>query len=131
MWALEAYGAANTLQEILTVKSDDIIGRTKTYEAIVKGKDMPDPGIPESFRVMVHELQALALNVKMLDNEGNEMDLKTMEQDELREETTMDLNRQNYVNDIETQPGISIMDENEEDVTEAAVVGFDDADFMD
>ena len=131
VWALEAYGAANTLQEILTVKSDDIIGRTKTYEAIVKGKDMPDPGIPESFRVMVHELQALALNVKMLDNEGNEMDLKTMEQDELREETTMDLNRQNYVNDIETQPGISIMDENEEDVTEAAVVGFDDADFMD
>lgn len=76
VWALEAYGAAHTLQEILTVKSDDIIGRTKTYEAIIKGKDIPEPGIPESFRVLKHELQALAIDVKMLDEEGNEVDLK-------------------------------------------------------
>ncbi len=63
VWALEAYGAAHTLQEILTVKSDDIRGRTKTYEAIIKGKDIPEPGIPESFRVLMHELQALAIDV--------------------------------------------------------------------
>ncbi len=75
VWALEAYGAAHTLQEILTVKSDDISGRTKTYEAIIKGKDIPEPGIPESFRVLKHELQALAIDVKMLDEEGNEVDI--------------------------------------------------------
>lgn len=77
VWALEAYGAAHTLQEILTVKSDDIVGRTKTYEAIIKGKDIPEPGIPESFRVLKHELQALAIDVKMLDEEGNEVDIST------------------------------------------------------
>ena len=75
VWALEAYGAAHTLQEILTVKSDDIQGRTKTYEAIIKGKDIPEPGIPESFRVLMHELQALAIDVNLLDEEGNEVDL--------------------------------------------------------
>ena len=75
VWALEAYGAAHTLQEILTVKSDDIVGRTKTYEAIIKGKDIPEPGIPESFRVLKHELQALAIDVKMLDEDGNEVDI--------------------------------------------------------
>ena len=85
VWALEAYGAAHTLQEILTVKSDDIMGRTKTYEAIVKGKDLPEPGIPESFRVLVHELQALAVDVKMVGEDGEEMDLKQMEQEELKD----------------------------------------------
>ena len=75
VWALEAYGAAHTLQEILTIKSDDIVGRTKTYEAIIKGKDIPEPGIPESFRVLTHELQALAIDVKMLDEDGNEVDI--------------------------------------------------------
>ena len=82
VWALEAYGAAHTLQEILTVKSDDIIGRTKTYEAIIKGKNIPDPGIPESFRVLKHELQALAIDVKLLDEEGNEVDLKKGDEDD-------------------------------------------------
>ena len=76
VWALEAYGAAYTLQEILTVKSDDVVGRVKTYEAIVKGQDIPKAGIPESFRVLVKELQSLALDVKVLDNDGNEIDLK-------------------------------------------------------
>jgi len=76
VWALEAYGAAYTLQEILTVKSDDVVGRVKTYEAIVKGQDIPKAGIPESFRVLVKELQSLALDVRVLDDEGNEIDLK-------------------------------------------------------
>ena len=75
VWALEAYGAAHTLQEILTVKSDDIQGRTKTYEAIIKGKDIPEPGIPESFRVLMHELQALAIDVRLLDENGEEVDI--------------------------------------------------------
>jgi DNA-directed RNA polymerase subunit beta len=66
VWALEAYGAAKALQEILTIKSDDISGRTKTYEAIIKGKDIPEPGVPESFRVLKHELQALAIDVRLL-----------------------------------------------------------------
>ena len=76
VWALEAYGAAYTLQEILTVKSDDVVGRVKTYEAIVKGKNVPTPGIPESFKVLIKELQALALDVKALDENGMEIDLK-------------------------------------------------------
>ena len=67
VWALEAYGAAYTLQEILTVKSDDVVGRVKTYEAIVKGENIPEPGIPESFKVLIKELQALCLDVKVLD----------------------------------------------------------------
>ena len=75
VWALEAYGAAYTLQEILTVKSDDVTGRVKAYEAIVKGQNIPRPGIPESFKVLVKELQALALDVCVLDKEGNEIEL--------------------------------------------------------
>ena len=125
VWALEAYGASHTLQEILTVKSDDIMGRTKTYEAIVKGNKLPDAGIPESFRVLVHELQALAIDVRMLDEEGNEMDLKKMEQDELKEETTLDLSRQNYVNDAEEQGSLTIREDLEDEIPEAAAVGFD------
>ena len=77
VWALEAYGAAYTLQEILTVKSDDVAGRVKTYEAIVKGQNIPTPGVPESFKVLVKELQSLGLDVKVLDKEGNEIELST------------------------------------------------------
>ncbi len=76
VWALEAYGAAYTLQEILTVKSDDTTGRVNTYEAIVKGQNVPTPGIPESFKVLVKEMQSLGLDVRVLDDEGNEIDLK-------------------------------------------------------
>jgi DNA-directed RNA polymerase subunit beta len=76
VWALEAYGAAYTLQEILTVKSDDIVGRVKTYEAIVKGENIPEPGIPESFKVLIKELQSLALDVRVLDDNGEEIELK-------------------------------------------------------
>ena len=132
VWALEAYGAAHTLQEILTVKSDDIMGRTKTYEAIVKGKNLPEPGIPESFRVMVHELQALALDVRMMDDDGNEMDLKQMEQEELKEETSLDMSHQSFVNDAETEGSLTIKEGLEDDeAPEAAVVGFDDEDSND
>lgn len=76
VWALEAYGAAYTLQEILTVKSDDVVGRVKTYEAIVKGQNIPRPGIPESFKVLIKELQSLGLDIKVLDKDEKEIDLK-------------------------------------------------------
>ena len=82
VWALEAYGAAYTLQEILTVKSDDVVGRVKTYEAIVKGQPVPKPGIPESFRVLIKELQSLGLDVKVQDSNGDEVDLKQNFDDE-------------------------------------------------
>ncbi len=82
VWALEAYGAAYTLQEILTVKSDDVTGRVKTYEAIVKGHNVPKPGVPESFKVLVKELQSLCLDVKVLDEQGEEIELKDEDEDE-------------------------------------------------
>jgi DNA-directed RNA polymerase subunit beta len=83
VWALEAYGAAYTLQEILTVKSDDITGRVKTYEAIVKGHNVPKPGVPESFKVLVKELQSLCLDIKVLDENMEVIELADDEDDEL------------------------------------------------
>ena len=83
VWALEAYGAAYTLQEILTVKSDDVTGRVKAYEAIVKGENIPTPGVPESFKVLVKELQSLCLDIKVLDKEGNEIELSSLTEEEL------------------------------------------------
>jgi DNA-directed RNA polymerase subunit beta len=85
VWALEAYGAAYTLQEILTVKSDDVVGRVKTYEAIVKGENVPEPGIPESFKVLIKELQSLALDVKVYSEEQEEIAIKESTEDELEE----------------------------------------------
>ena len=85
VWALEAYGAAYTLQEILTVKSDDVVGRVKTYESIVKGENVPEPGIPESFKVLIKELQSLALDVKVYSEEREEITLKESVEDELEE----------------------------------------------
>ena len=82
VWALEAYGAANTLQEILTVKSDDIVGRVKAYEAIVKGKNIPAPGVPESFKVLIKELESLCLDVKVLDSDHNEIIIKELEDED-------------------------------------------------
>ena len=82
VWALEAYGAAYTLQEILTVKSDDTTGRVRTYEAIVKGRNIPKPGVPESFRVMMKELQALCLDIRVLDKDGNTVDIRDDDEDE-------------------------------------------------
>ena len=83
VWALEAYGAAYTLQEILTVKSDDVVGRVKTYEAIVKGQNIPKPGVPESFKVLIKELQSLALDVKVLDSNNEEVDLQVNYDDDV------------------------------------------------
>ncbi len=89
VWALEAYGASYTLQEILTVKSDDVAGRVRTYEAIVKGHNVPEPGVPESFKVLVKELQALCLDIQVLDKDGSVIELK----DDEDEMTTFNLNR--------------------------------------
>ena len=83
VWALEAYGAANTLQEILTVKSDDVVGRVKTYEAIVKGENIPEPGVPESFKVLIKEMQSLALDVKVLGDVGEEIAIKESVDDDI------------------------------------------------
>ncbi|KJS68428.1 MAG: DNA-directed RNA polymerase subunit beta [Peptococcaceae bacterium BICA1-7] len=89
VWALEAYGAAYTLQEILTVKSDDVVGRVKTYEAIVKGENVPEPGVPESFKVLIKELQSLGLDVKVLSEDDREIEIKEIEED--IQETAKDL----------------------------------------
>ena len=83
VWALEAYGAAYTLQEILTVKSDDVVGRVKTYEAIVKGENVPDPGIPESFKVLVKELQSIGLDIKVLNEDEEEVSLRDDDDDDI------------------------------------------------
>ena len=83
VWALEAYGAAHTLQEILTVKSDDVVGRVKTYEAIVKGENIPEPGVPESFKVLIKELQALCLDVRVLNDDNEEVKLKESVEEEM------------------------------------------------
>ena len=82
VWALEAYGAAYTLQEILTVKSDDVVGRVKTYEAIIKGENIPQSGVPESFKVLLRELQSLGLDVRVLRDNGEEVELKENVDDE-------------------------------------------------
>ena len=112
VWALEAYGAANTLQEILTVKSDDIVGRVKTYEAIVKGENIPEPGIPESFKVLIKELQSLALNVKLLGEDSTEIELQESTDDDL---TELELVGEEYSSDEdEDKPNNSIRRINED-----------------
>jgi DNA-directed RNA polymerase subunit beta len=95
VWALEAYGAAYALQELLTIKSDDVLGRVKVYEAIVKGENVPEPGIPESFKVLVKEMQSLCLNVEVLTADGSVLELRDAEEDVFRaaEELGIDLSR--------------------------------------
>ena len=110
VWALEAYGAAYTLQEILTVKSDDVVGRVKTYEAIVKGNNVPQSGIPESFKVLVKELQSLGLDVRVYDKDENEIDLKQNFDDELGF-TASDDKAFTQVNDMEGAEGYALEDE--------------------
>jgi DNA-directed RNA polymerase subunit beta len=92
VWALEAYGAAYTLQELLTVKSDDVVGRVKTYEAIVKGENVPEPGVPESFKVLIKELQALGLNVKVLSEDAKEIEIRDGDEDLASTSRTLNLN---------------------------------------
>ena len=127
VWALEAYGAAYTLQEILTVKSDDVVGRVKTYEAIVKGQNIPKPGIPESFKVLIKELQSLGLDVKVLDKDNQEIDLKQNFDDEddmgfHHDDTAFD--EQNVADDLD---GYSMEDENGDPLLEED--GYTDDDF--
>ncbi|MFI3251204.1 MAG: DNA-directed RNA polymerase subunit beta, partial [Eubacteriales bacterium] len=117
VWALEAYGAAYTLQEILTVKSDDVTGRVKTYEAIVKGHNVPRPGVPESFKVLIKELQSLCLDMRVLDVHGNEIELKEEEEEIFqprREDEEMEYSNQS--SDIEfAQAGYSFKEEGQDD----------------
>ena len=108
VWALEAYGAAYTLQEILTVKSDDVTGRVKTYEAIVKGNNIPQPGVPESFKVLVKELQSLCLDIRVLDENGDEIELKEDDEDDFIPEMKDELYQADE-NEIE-QGGFTIED---------------------
>ena len=117
VWALEAYGAAHTLQEILTVKSDDVVGRVKTYEAIVKGENIPEQGVPESFKVLIKELQALCLDVKVLNDNNEEVKLKEFSEDDIEDlevniEGTEDLGNTQSVAD---DSYISANDNNEVD----------------
>ena len=95
VWALEAYGSAYCLQELLTIKSDDVLGRVKVYEAIVKGENIPEPGIPESFKVLIKEMQALCLNVEVLAQTGEEIEMRELDEDIFRtaEELGIDLSR--------------------------------------
>ena len=95
VWALEAYGAAYALQEILTIKSDDVLGRVKVYEAIVKGENIPEPGIPESFKVLIKEMQALCLNVRVMNEAGEEIEIRELDEDAFRttESLGIDLSR--------------------------------------
>ena len=130
VWALEAYGAAYTLQEILTVKSDDVVGRVKTYEAIVKGLNVPAPGIPESFKVLVKELQALALNVSVFDDDGAEIDLKQDYDDDEPEMTAPE--EFSTVNDMDKAVGYSIenADEDGDDYRDSDADSDDDDDLL-
>jgi len=91
VWALYAYGAAHILQEVLTVKSDDVVGRVRVYEALVKGKPVPSPGIPESFRVLIKEFQALGLDIQMIDNKGELRNIKDLEREEDKEDTPVSI----------------------------------------
>ena len=123
VWALEAYGAAYTLQEILTVKSDDVEGRVKTYESIVKGQNVPKAGIPESFKVLIKELQSLCLDVKVLDKEGEEIDLKQNFDDDIPGFEGNTFEEQTVNDGLE---GFGLQDENGDDIVEETVFEPDD-----
>ena len=104
VWALEAYGAANTLQEILTVKSDDVVGRVKTYESIVKGENIPEPGVPESFKVLIKELQSLCLDVKVLGDNTGEIQLKESDEDTVELGVNIEGNEESEVDERTKRP---------------------------
>lgn len=132
VWALEAYGASHVLQEILTVKSDDTVGRVKTYEAIVKGENIPDPGVPESFKVLIKELQSLALDIKVLDADKNEIEIKELDDEDMprENEKAEELSPGAVVEDVaegEEDAAIEEFDINELDLDDD--LGLDDDDF--
>jgi len=132
VWALEAYGAAHTLQEILTVKSDDVVGRVKTYESIVKGENVPEPGVPESFKVLIKELQSLGLDVKLYSGDDQELELK----EDIDEGIDFDINEHKLDEDVlvdEELEGsyIEETDEDDIDLEEDNDVLFDELDESD
>jgi DNA-directed RNA polymerase subunit beta len=117
VWALEAYGAAYTLQEILTVKSDDVVGRVKTYESIVKGENIPEPGVPESFKVLIKELQSIGLDIKVQDENANEIMVQDDEEDIRDAANELDVD----VNGVDDSGNVAApSDEYTEDDAEAA-----------
>ena len=123
VWALYAYGAAHTLQEMITIKSDDVVGRVKTYEAIIKGQEIKGAGVPESFRVLMKEFQALGLDVSIIDDEGRALELKEIEEEEDHEDTKLD------INEIDKSPVVPIDSPDEED--EEDTDDLDDDEFED
>ncbi|MDE5964651.1 MAG: DNA-directed RNA polymerase subunit beta, partial [Eubacterium sp.] len=125
VWALEAYGAAYTLQEIITIKSDDVVGRVRTYESIVKGENIPTSGTPESFKVLFKELQALGLDTRVLDREGNEVELK-QDLDDGTGIQPIDDKAFTTVNDFEDQEGYGVEDADEEGEEAGQSDAFDD-----
>jgi len=124
VWALYAYGAAHTLQEILTVKSDDVIGRVKVYESIIKGQEINQAGVPESFRVLMKEFQALGLDVSIINDDGETLQLKEIEEAEDREDSNMS------IEEVEA-PAREIVDDSNDDYDEESDDDFDDDDFDD
>ena len=114
VWALEAYGAANTLQEILTVKSDDVVGRVKTYEAIVKGQNIPAPGVPESFKVLIKELESLALDIKVLNENKEEIEIKELDDEDDDQGADSRDSLDNYSGD-DLEPGAAVDDSEMDD----------------
>ena len=124
VWALEAYGAAYTLQEILTVKSDDVNGRVKTYEAIVKGENIPEPGIPESFKVLIKELQSLGLDVKLYSDKDEELELKESVDEGI--ELTEDQGRQMMEEEMLAEQNEGMQEVSEEDEMDLDDIESDD-----
>ena len=143
VWALEAYGAAYTLQEILTVKSDDVVGRVKTYEAIIKGENIPEAGIPESFKVLLKELQSLGLDIKVYDEDHNEVEImesvdysETDFRVEMEGDNKYDYNKESFdgyqTKEFDSESGELVdTDEDEEDFEEEFSDDFDDMDSLD
>ena len=120
VWALYAYGAAHTLQEILTVKSDDVVGRVKVYESIIKGQEINQAGVPESFRVLMKEFQALGLDISIIDDKGETLQLKEIEEAEDREDTKLN------IDEVEKSPAVAISSSEEEEDTEEDEEEFED-----
>ena len=113
VWALYAYGAAHVLQEMMTVKSDDVVGRVKVYESIVKGKPIDQAGVPESFRVLVKEFQALGLNIAMINEDGKEIDVKTLEEEEDKEGTPLSIEEIDNVSMVKPKESVEVITEEE------------------
>ena len=129
VWSLEAYGAAYTLQEILTIKSDDVVGRVKTYEAIVKGENVPEPGVPESFKVLIKELQSLGLDVRLYSHDNEELEIK----ENIEEGIDFNLEDLEKIMPKENEEELAIIDEEElsnEYIEDEILLDTDDIDNM-